>query len=204
MTRRGKIARLPQPIREQVNRRLENGDEGKQIVEWLNALPKVQAVLAAQFDGQPVNETNLSNWRLGGYQDWLVHQEALDATRQLAEDAADIRRESGGDLAGKLAVVLTARLAVALRHPPAGEEDSEARVEWLRRLCGMLAKIRQGEHDAESQRIKREKLALEAKKFKSVDSIRRLERKRLEREMKPGGPITKEGWKQIEKDLNLL
>ena len=58
MTRRGKIARLPQSIREQVNRRLENGVEGKQIVEWLNGLPKVKAVMAAQFDGQPVNNSN--------------------------------------------------------------------------------------------------------------------------------------------------
>jgi hypothetical protein len=203
MTRRGKIARLPQPIREQVNRRLENGDEGKQIVEWLNGLPKVQAVMAAQFDGQPVNETNLSNWRLGGYQDWLEHQEALEATRQLAENAADIRRESGGDLAGKLAVVLTARLAVALRHPPAGEEDSEARLEWLRRLCGMLAKLRQGEHDAESLRIKREKLELDTKKCKEEAAARKREEKWLKAE-READPVTKEAWEQIEKDLNLL
>ena len=204
MTRRGKIARLPQSIREQVNRRLENGVEGKQIVEWLNGLPKVKAVMAAQFDGQPVNETNLSNWRLGGYQDWLEHQEALDATRQLAEDAAEISKESRGDLAGKLAIVLTARLAVAMREMPSEEEDFEARMEWLRRMCGMLAKLRKGDQDAEWLRIKKEKQALEVKKFKSADSIHKLQRKRLEREMKPGGPITKAGWEQIERDLKLL
>ncbi len=31
MTRKGKIARLPHPIREQVNRRLQDGEEGKSI-----------------------------------------------------------------------------------------------------------------------------------------------------------------------------
>jgi hypothetical protein len=31
MTRRGKIARLPQPIREQINRRLQNGEEAQEI-----------------------------------------------------------------------------------------------------------------------------------------------------------------------------
>jgi hypothetical protein len=31
MTRRGKIARLPQPIREQINRRLQNGEEAQKI-----------------------------------------------------------------------------------------------------------------------------------------------------------------------------
>jgi hypothetical protein len=40
MSRNGKIARLPQQIREQINRRLENGEEGKQIAEWLNTLPE--------------------------------------------------------------------------------------------------------------------------------------------------------------------
>jgi len=65
MTRRGKIARLPLAIREMVNRRLENGVEGKQIVGWLNSLPKVRALLAAEFDGQPVNEPNLSHWKTG-------------------------------------------------------------------------------------------------------------------------------------------
>ena len=56
MTRKGKIARLPQAVREQINRRLENGQEGKQIAQWLNTLPEVTALMAAEFDGQPINE----------------------------------------------------------------------------------------------------------------------------------------------------
>jgi hypothetical protein len=55
MTRKGKIARMPQSIREQINRRLQNGEEGKQIAEWVNALPDVIAVLSAEFDGQPTH-----------------------------------------------------------------------------------------------------------------------------------------------------
>jgi hypothetical protein len=71
MTRRGKIARLPRlrcttarqalPIREQVNQPLENGEEGKKIVEWLNSQPEVTAQMTAEFDGQPVSAANLSN-----------------------------------------------------------------------------------------------------------------------------------------------
>jgi hypothetical protein len=60
MTRNGKIARLPQSIREQINRRLENGEEGKQIVQWLTTLPEVTALMAADFDGQPINKMNLN------------------------------------------------------------------------------------------------------------------------------------------------
>ena len=61
MTRRGKIARLPQPIREQINRRLQNGEEGIQIIQWLNALPEVIAQMISEFGGQPVNETAFKN-----------------------------------------------------------------------------------------------------------------------------------------------
>ena len=82
MTRRGKIARLPQPIREQINHRLQNGEEGKQIAEWLNTLPEVRSLMAAEFDGQPINEDNLSNWKLGGYRDWEAEQAALQAALQ--------------------------------------------------------------------------------------------------------------------------
>jgi len=61
MTRQGKIARLPHPIPEQINQRLQNGEEGKQIAEWFNTLPEVTSLMAGEFDGQPINENNLSN-----------------------------------------------------------------------------------------------------------------------------------------------
>ena len=90
MTRTGKIARLPRDLREQVNRRLDNGVEGKQIVEWLNTLPEVQSVIAAQFDGRPVNAPNLSHWKCGGYRDWLERREALDITRLFTSRVAGL------------------------------------------------------------------------------------------------------------------
>ena len=64
---KGKSGRLPKAIQEQVNRRLENSEKGRPMVAWLNSLPEVQAVLAAEFAGQPVNEKNLSKWRKYGY-----------------------------------------------------------------------------------------------------------------------------------------
>ena len=36
-TRNGKIARLPKTIRDDLGRRIENGEQGKELVEWLNA-----------------------------------------------------------------------------------------------------------------------------------------------------------------------
>lgn len=70
MTRRGKIARLPKEIREELNRRLENGEQGARLVEWLNGLPEVKAILEKDFEGQAINEPNLTQWRNGGFLDW--------------------------------------------------------------------------------------------------------------------------------------
>jgi len=51
MTRLGKIARLPRGIREELNRRLADGEVGRSLLEWLNALPEVTTALAAHFGG---------------------------------------------------------------------------------------------------------------------------------------------------------
>jgi len=67
----GKIGRLPWNLRDELNLRLENGKRSGPIIEWLNALPEAQAVLASGFGGSQMNEQNLTNWRKGGYQNWL-------------------------------------------------------------------------------------------------------------------------------------
>ena len=40
-TRIGKIARLPNKIREELNRRLQGGERGETLLKWLNAQSKV-------------------------------------------------------------------------------------------------------------------------------------------------------------------
>ena len=82
MTRNGKIARLPKDIREQLNQRLDDGKQGKHLVEWLNAMPEAEAVLAEQFEGKAITKQNLSQWRNGGYREWQAKQEWLEITRQ--------------------------------------------------------------------------------------------------------------------------
>ncbi len=89
MSRIGKIARLPLGIREQLNRRLQDGEIGKDLVVWLNSAPEVQAVLKAEFGERPVNEPNLSDWKTGGYEDWLVQQETMLQVNQLVPDGGE-------------------------------------------------------------------------------------------------------------------
>src|SRR5208283_3087766 len=96
MARNGKIARLPGDIRSQLNTRLQDGHDGPQILPWLNSLPGVRKVLAARFDGRPVNEQNLSDWRLGGYQDWLAHEDVLAQVAELADNQDDLENVAPG------------------------------------------------------------------------------------------------------------
>jgi len=105
-TRNGKIARLPPSlqgkvlvagkergeleIREQLNARLDDGEPGNRLVEWLNSNPDVMKVMAEQFEGRPITENNLSEWRAGGYEEWLTLDAFLDETRVLSENAGDV------------------------------------------------------------------------------------------------------------------
>jgi hypothetical protein len=42
------------------------------LVSWLNSLPEVQTVLAAEFaGGKPIREQNLSQWRKRGFKQWF-------------------------------------------------------------------------------------------------------------------------------------
>jgi len=90
-SRVGKIARLPLAIRQQLNQKLQDGHPAKPLLQWLNALPEVQAVLAAQFKGQPIVEQNLSAWKKGGYLDWAEEQNALHAVNTLLEESTGLQ-----------------------------------------------------------------------------------------------------------------
>ena len=87
---RGKIARLPNEIREQLNQRLLDGHSASAILPWLNDLPPVKEILAAQFENEPVTPQNLSNWRLAGYQHWLKDQKRLCQIKQFGQYAAHL------------------------------------------------------------------------------------------------------------------
>jgi hypothetical protein len=173
MTQDSKIARLPQGIREQINRRLQNGEATSQIAEWLNTVPEAVALLAAEFGGQSIKETNLTSWKLGGYRSWEAQQEALEAVLQFGADAAELTQAANGQLADQLALCLTARIAVALRQPVSGGDDPEKELHRLRELCADLVALRKGDQSAQWLRIEREKLDSELRKFEEEEAARK-------------------------------
>ena len=147
MTPNGKIARLPHTIREQLNRRLQNGEPGKKLVAWLNTLPESRRMLAADFGGRPINEPNLSAWKSGGYLLWLLEQETLAQTRQMPQAARELTAAADGQLTGNLSTVLAVRYAVAL----AGWDGKvtfkfQRNLRMLRHLCQSVVQLRRGDH----------------------------------------------------------
>lgn len=90
MSRPGKIARLPHTVRDTLNLRLHDGEQGPELLAWLNAEPAVQAVLAAHFNGQPINAQNLSEWRRGGYAVWCEQEQVLALAERLHEHQAEL------------------------------------------------------------------------------------------------------------------
>ncbi len=91
-TRISKIARLPHPIREQLNHRLQNGELGRTILPWINSLPETKRITAELFGGALITHQNLSDWRRTGYQDWLLQQQRLQWFETLTEQEKEINQ----------------------------------------------------------------------------------------------------------------
>jgi hypothetical protein len=168
MTRNGKIARLPRGVREELNGRLENGEPGVGLVEWLNGLPAVQQVLREQFGGRPINEQNLSEWKGGGYRDWQEQQEKRVMLRQLTEEAGELTEAAGGLEASRgLVPVLTAELALAAREGLQELTDPKERRRWLLEALAALARLRREEHLAGNLVVQQERWEREKAEAKS-------------------------------------
>jgi hypothetical protein len=201
LRRNGKIARLPLTVRQELNRRLDDGEQGKKLVAWLNGLPEVQAIVAAEFGGKPIREQNLSEWKQGGYRDWQAKQEALEIAERLGEDATEWNAEGRAPLTDTLALWLVARYAVATRRV-AGTGGPEG---WrlLREMCGDIVELRKGDHSAERLQIERERLELEREQ--SEKRVReKVEKLQKQLAKKRKGGISAKAIKEIERVAKIL
>lgn len=86
--RTGKIARLPYEVRTRVNEMIRDGFTYADIIGWLIAEGHCQA--------RDVNDQNLSNWKEGGFRDWLGEQQRLDDMRLRQEFAMEIVQANEG------------------------------------------------------------------------------------------------------------
>jgi hypothetical protein len=153
MTNTGKIARLPRHIRIELNQRLADRHAGTRLVKWLNRLPEVQAVLARDFGGRPINCRNLREWKNRGFQDWQLRDSLI--TRAFAQQPVEpspqgartgnltLKQERNLELLTASRHGKIARLPAALRdvlnyHLWNGEKGSRL-VKWLNGLPAVQA-----------------------------------------------------------------
>lgn len=168
MARIGKIARCPEPIRVEVCRRLNQGQLGPQILPWLNSQPEVQAMLKEFFGGAPVNAQNLSDWRAGGFHDWLDHQSRSHHVRELADRAIEFTRANSGRIAEGAAAIVSGKLLELMESV-----DGAMDLDQLGDVVNNLASLRSGE-------IAQQRADTDREKLKRKDEELRLERIRLD------------------------
>ncbi len=161
MTRVGKIARLSQHLREQLNRRIEDGEPGRQLVEWLNSCDEVRDTLDEHFGGRPITEQNLSEWKQGGFKDWQHHQEARALARGFLAEAEELEEEIGDTpLTDRLSETVALALARLLREAVSGEKGPEQRMAILE-IAREFSRLRRQDHQTE--RLRREQEIWEQK-----------------------------------------
>ena len=134
----GKINRLPREIREQVNQRLEDGEPGKRVVAWLNELPAVRALLAAEFDGAAISAQNLTNWKKGGFREWRMQREVQAFTQQPA-GAAVVTPE-------QLSTIAAVRYLAAVREWQQSPVRAERRWRQMRVILRDTLKLQRQGH----------------------------------------------------------
>jgi hypothetical protein len=131
-TRTGKIARFPNAVRDKINNMLR---DGKPHAEIINSLGE---------EGTGLIERNISRWKQGGYQDWLVHQEWLEDTRAHQDHAMHLLRQTDAAGLQELSLQLAAtRIYDLLRHlDPAGLADNlHADPQTYTRIFAILPRI---------------------------------------------------------------
>jgi hypothetical protein len=149
--RRGKIAQCPRTIREEVCRRLDDGQQGPEILAWLNAQPEVVSLTALEWEGHAISDNNLSQWFKGGFLDWQRQQIEVESTTRLAEFSMRLARETGGSMAEGVVAMAGGKILSAL-------EGAEG--DHLIKLVAGAASLRGVELDKEKVGISREKTAI--------------------------------------------
>jgi len=90
--RNGKIAKLSKELRDLLNRMLADGDTGAIIIDRFAEL------------GISLNHENISNWRHGGYVDWVLEQD-WEVEMKTQRKSASVFLDTGDETKFQQAVI---------------------------------------------------------------------------------------------------
>jgi hypothetical protein len=175
MTGNGKIARLPLFIRNQLNERLQNGEEGKELVDWLNSLRVVQGLLVEKFGGRPISEQNLSGWKQRGYEDWCRREEKRALLRDFLDEAEELEEEVGETaLTDRVSELTTLALLQSLRAGLNNREKDPRERASLLLTIRELTRARDSDHEMERLRLQRERWEVDRERLRDQDRKREI------------------------------
>jgi hypothetical protein len=180
-SRTGKIARLPRAIRNELNQRLLDGEPATGLVRWLNDLPEAKAALQRDFGGRAISAQNLSEWRQGGFRDWVAKTEAEELLADTMAEGREFKgkaapgasasrrrgsREKGAEIepvSDRVAAWFFPHYVAAARGQLHAAQTPAERWSVLRTICADLANLRRSDHYVARLQIWQEKLRLETK-----------------------------------------
>lgn len=193
MARTGKIARLPKDLRDAVNLALNDGAGAAFVIDMIT---KAKANGAKNGDGGEIeipNDQNVTNWRDGGYKEWLGERQRLEDMRFKRELALEIVRQNEGSKLQEATLHLaSSQLYEVLTEFDLGplKQLLSDKPENYAAIVNSLAKLSKG--------------ALDVERFKENVKARR---EAIERELgvaRDKGGITAETMERIERELKLL
>jgi hypothetical protein len=175
MVRTGKIARLPRPLRDELNRRLSANEDGATLLDWLNVAPDAKAVLARDFAGEPVSKQNLYEWRNGGLLEWQTRQNLFAEAADLTAANGEWDALAANDFTERLAAVLVVRYADALAGWNGGDDEAfRLKLRDLRHFNQDLAVLRR--YNQSAARLKMDQMPFyqkEKRRAEAAESARK-------------------------------
>jgi len=180
--RTGKIARASYEVRKHVNEMLRDGKTAKAVINFLNG---------AGISG--VTDMNVSNWREGGFQDFLKEQTRLDEMQFKREFAMEIVRQNQGSQLQEA----TLHLAASQLYEALTDFD-------IGRLKGLLDEKPENYAAIVNSLAKLSKGALEVDKYKAQVAEQKAKIEAALGAAKSKGGLTKETLKAIEEAAGML
>lgn len=172
ITRKGKIARLPHALRERLNARLLDNESYPTILPWLNKEAGLTGAAA-------INDGNLSEWRAGGFSDWMEGIERVERTKRLAEFALRLAEAGGGTMNLPAAIAGGQIMEVLEGFDPGAMQGllADDPAQWIE-LLATLAKLQKSKADelAASTTAKHNEIKLEQNAQKLALDQARFER----------------------------
>jgi len=148
--RNGTVARLPDAVRNQLNQMLLDGLTYRQIIENLGD------------NAKDLNEGHISEWKKGGYEDWLRQQERVEDLGATRDAALSLVKEKAGatvqDAARSIASAQMYELLLSF-DPRSFAAALPEKPELYFRLVNALARLSEGE--AVCSRLRAKATALE-------------------------------------------